>query len=104
MTTLPVNDDDDVMKATFDDSTPYRRADLVFAPPEAYWTAVVGWTGSTQFERDLRLWAKTVGLHFDSGGISRLNDTSPMYAQSEREVFDILGLEYIDPTLRNADL
>ena len=54
----------------------HRRVDLIFAAPEAYWTAVVGWsalsyhvvsyccltessrTGSTMFERDLRLWAK----------------------------------------------
>ncbi|KAG8985874.1 hypothetical protein FRB93_005600 [Tulasnella sp. JGI-2019a] len=93
-----------VSAVTFDPETPYRRVDLVFAPPEAYWTAVVGWTGSTQFERDIRLWANQVGLHFDSTGICRLSDTTPIYARSEQDVFDILGLEYVDPTLRNADL
>lgn len=55
----------------------HRRLDLIFASPEAYWTAVVGWyfylplphrvrhsrwpaprTGSKMFERDLRKWAK----------------------------------------------
>lgn len=60
----------------------HRRLDIVFAPWDAYWTAVVGWlvripicglaqvlvklrdtdgmhrTGSTQFERDLRIWSK----------------------------------------------
>ncbi|KAL0955859.1 hypothetical protein HGRIS_002061 [Hohenbuehelia grisea] len=36
----------------------HRRLDLIFASPEAYWTAVTGWTGSKMFERDLRLWAK----------------------------------------------
>ena len=53
----------------------HRRLDLIFAPWEAYWTAVVGWcvdylrcapfvnlapfrSGSRQFERDIRLWAK----------------------------------------------
>ncbi|KAF5393206.1 hypothetical protein D9757_000510 [Collybiopsis confluens] len=36
----------------------HRRLDLIFAAPEVYWTAVVGWTGSKMFERDLRLWAK----------------------------------------------
>ena len=54
------------------------RLDLIFSVPEAYWTAVVGWwvcsyvarsvsdidggtprTGSTMFQRDLRLFAKT---------------------------------------------
>jgi len=57
---------------------PHRRVDLIFAAPEVYWTAVVGWcakllmldivvcsrtcvsdrSGSTMFERDLRLYAK----------------------------------------------
>ncbi|KAG8221279.1 hypothetical protein J3R82DRAFT_1445 [Butyriboletus roseoflavus] len=36
----------------------YRRVDLTFATPDIFWTAVVGWTGSTMFQRDLRLWAK----------------------------------------------
>jgi len=57
---------------------PHRRVDLIFAAPEVYWTAVLGWyvnfivldnvycsrtcvsdrTGSKMFERDLRLYAK----------------------------------------------
>ncbi|KAL0578921.1 hypothetical protein V5O48_003069 [Marasmius crinis-equi] len=36
----------------------HRRLDLIFAAPEVYWTAIVGWTGSKMFERDLRLYAK----------------------------------------------
>ncbi|EGO26473.1 hypothetical protein SERLADRAFT_447668 [Serpula lacrymans var. lacrymans S7.9] len=36
----------------------YRRLDLIFAAPQVFWTAVVGWTGSTMFQRDLRLYAK----------------------------------------------
>ncbi|KAH7883222.1 hypothetical protein F5I97DRAFT_1903328 [Phlebopus sp. FC_14] len=36
----------------------HRRLDLIFAAPGVFWTAVVGWTGSTMFQRDLRLWAK----------------------------------------------
>ncbi|KAG1781945.1 hypothetical protein EV702DRAFT_1068193 [Suillus placidus] len=50
--------------------TVYRRVDLIFAAPEVFWTAVVGWTGSTMFERDLRLWAKQQkGMKFDSSGM-----------------------------------
>ncbi|KAG9312111.1 hypothetical protein JVU11DRAFT_7398 [Chiua virens] len=36
----------------------HRRVDLIFATPGVFWAAVVGWTGSTMFQRDLRLWAK----------------------------------------------
>ncbi|KAJ3514753.1 hypothetical protein NLJ89_g2188 [Agrocybe chaxingu] len=48
----------------------HRRLDLIFAAPEAYWTAVIGWSGSRMFERDLRLWAKQEkGMKFDSSGL-----------------------------------
>jgi hypothetical protein len=48
----------------------HRRVDLIFAAPECYWTAVVGWTGSKMFQRDLRKWAKDkMMLKFDSSGM-----------------------------------
>ncbi|KAA1470530.1 Nucleotidyltransferase [Dentipellis sp. KUC8613] len=81
-----------------------RRVDFIFAQPETYWTAVVGWTGSTMFERDLRLWAKGKGLKFDSSGITRRRDSKLIFPKTEKDVFDVLGLPWIDPTLRNADL
>ncbi|KAF9243165.1 hypothetical protein BU15DRAFT_86558 [Melanogaster broomeanus] len=82
----------------------HRRVDLIFATPRVFWTAVVGWTGSTMFERDLRLWAKQEkGLKFDSSGISRRHDSKLFFPRSEREVFEILGLPFVHPTLRNAD-
>jgi hypothetical protein len=78
--------------------TPYdghRRVDLICALPETYWTAVVGWTGGTMFQRDLRLAAKSVyvrvcsllqpglisnflgsGLKFDSSGLYVPNPTA----------------------------
>ncbi|KAH7921441.1 Nucleotidyltransferase [Leucogyrophana mollusca] len=82
----------------------YRRLDLIFAAPEVFWTAVVGWTGSTMFQRDLRLWAKQQkGMKFDSSGISRRHDSKLFFPKTEREVFELLGLAYVHPTLRNAD-
>jgi len=82
----------------------HRRVDLVYSPRSVYWCAIVGWTGSTQFERDLRLWAKRKMLmKFDSSGITRLRDTKSIFVNSEREVFKVLGLDWIEPTLRNAE-
>ncbi|KAG5647080.1 hypothetical protein DXG03_001450 [Asterophora parasitica] len=81
----------------------HRRLDLIFAAPETYWTGVVGWTGSKMFERDLRLWAKKErGMKFDSSGMTRRHDSKMFFPKSEQEVFELLGLEWIDPTLRNA--
>ncbi|KAG5726747.1 DNA-directed DNA/RNA polymerase mu [Termitomyces sp. T112] len=83
----------------------HRRLDLIIAAPEAYWSAVVGWTGSKMFERDLRLWAKTEkGLKFDSSAVTRRHDSKRFFPQSENDVFSLLGLQWIDPTLRNADI
>ncbi|KZV99651.1 Nucleotidyltransferase [Exidia glandulosa HHB12029] len=81
-----------------------RRVDLIFAPPESYWAAVVGWTGSIMFERDLRLWAKEKNLKFNDSGLTRRVDTKLIPANDEREVFQLCGLEYIEPEWRNADL
>ncbi|KAF8605482.1 Nucleotidyltransferase [Ceratobasidium sp. AG-I] len=85
------------------DST-HRRVDLIFAPYTTYWTAIVGWTGSKQFERDIRIHAKQKGLKFDSGGITQQRDSKPIIAYSEEAVFEALGLEYIEPEMRNADV
>ncbi|KAF4621400.1 hypothetical protein D9613_000864 [Agrocybe pediades] len=83
----------------------HRRLDLIFAVPQAYWTAVVGWSGSKMFERDLRLWAKAEkGLKFDSSGLTRRHDSKLFIPRSEQDVFDILGLDWVDPTMRNADV
>ncbi|OCH93467.1 Nucleotidyltransferase [Obba rivulosa] len=82
-----------------------RRLDLIFAQPEVYWTAVIGWSGSVMFQRDLREWAKKkCGMKFDSSGITRRYDSKQLYPKTEKEVFDLFGLEWVDPTLRNADV
>ncbi|KAM6502527.1 DNA polymerase mu [Amanita muscaria] len=83
----------------------HRRLDLIFASPDTYWTAVIGWSGSKMFERDLRLWAKVEkGMKFDSTGLTRRHDSKLLIPKNEKEVFDILGLEWVDPTMRNADI
>ncbi|CAL1711990.1 unnamed protein product [Somion occarium] len=82
-----------------------RRLDLIFAHPDVYWTAVIGWSGSVMFQRDLRQWAKDkYGMKFDSSGITRRHDSKPFYPKTEKEVFELFGLEWVGPTWRNADV
>ncbi|EKM53596.1 uncharacterized protein PHACADRAFT_176005 [Phanerochaete carnosa HHB-10118-sp] len=82
-----------------------RRMDLIFAQPEVYWCAVIGWSGSIMFQRDIRQWAKDKkGMKFDSSGITRRYDSKPFYPKTEKEVFDLFGLEWVDPVWRNADV
>ncbi|KAH9911166.1 Nucleotidyltransferase [Fomitopsis serialis] len=81
-----------------------RRLDLIFAPPEVYWTAVIGWSGSIMFQRDLRQWAKDkLAMKFDSSGITRRYDSKMFFPKTEKEAFDLLGLEWVAPEWRNAD-
>ena len=35
---------------------------------------------------------------------TRRRDSQLFYPQSEKEVFDIIGLPWVDPTLRNTDV
>ncbi|EPQ55117.1 Nucleotidyltransferase [Gloeophyllum trabeum ATCC 11539] len=82
-----------------------RRLDLIFAMPEVYWTAVIGWTGSIMFQRDLRQWATDKrGYKFDSSGITRRRDSKQLFPKTEKDVFDLFELEWVDPTWRNADV
>jgi DNA polymerase IV len=43
-------------------------------------------------------------MKFDSSGMTRRRDTKIFYPKTEEEVFELLGLEYIEPMWRNADV
>ncbi|KAK4705593.1 hypothetical protein P7C70_g602, partial [Phenoliferia sp. Uapishka_3] len=81
----------------------FRRLDLIVTRWESWGSAVVGWTGSTQFERDLRTRAHELGYKFDSGGIRRISDGLAIDAVTEEDVFRVLKVPWLPPELRNAD-
>ncbi|KAF2634604.1 DNA polymerase beta [Massarina eburnea CBS 473.64] len=90
----------------------HRRVDIIVAPWRTVGCAVMGWSGGTTFQRDLRRYAKKVkGWKFDSSGIrSRVTgdvvelegpggvEGSP--ADAEKVVFEGLGLEFVPPEFR----
>ncbi|EMD92805.1 hypothetical protein COCC4DRAFT_61420 [Bipolaris maydis ATCC 48331] len=90
----------------------HRRVDIIVAPWRTVGCAVMGWSGGTTFQRDLRRYAKHVkGWKFDSSGIrSRANGEAIMIEgpdgvegtpeDAEKAVFKGLGLEYIPPEYR----
>ncbi|XP_077325684.1 DNA-directed DNA/RNA polymerase mu isoform X2 [Lithobates pipiens] len=78
------------------------RVDLVVTPYSEYPYALLGWTGSKHFERELRRfsWQEkkwTLNSHglFDG-------DKYSFSATSEEDIFAHLGLEYVPPSDRNA--
>ncbi|XP_026212518.1 DNA-directed DNA/RNA polymerase mu [Anabas testudineus] len=84
---------------------PWRavRVDLVVSPISQFAFALLGWTGSKLFERELRRWAgyeKTMSL--SSHALYDNKQSRYLKATSEEEIFAHLGLEYVPPSERNA--
>ncbi|KIR53976.1 DNA polymerase mu subunit [Cryptococcus gattii Ru294] len=81
----------------------HRRVDLISAPRDRYASAVLSWTGSMMFERDLKRYAENETGHKFRAGLIKIATGEEINLETEREIFDYLGLRYIPPELRNAD-
>jgi DNA polymerase IV len=94
---------------------PHRRVDIIISPWSTVGCAIIGWSGGTTFQRDLRRYARKVkGWKFDSSGI---RDRATGYVvdlegdggvcqtwmEAERKVFKGMGLVYREPWERCTD-
>jgi DNA polymerase IV len=95
----------------------HRRVDIIISSWRTVGCAVVGWSGGTTFQRDLRRYAKNVkGWKFDSSGVrSRVNGEvvdlegwneykgsigtgkAKTMLEAEKRVFEGMGLTYREP-------
>uniref|UniRef100_A0A8D1PPB0 DNA-directed DNA/RNA polymerase mu n=1 Tax=Sus scrofa TaxID=9823 RepID=A0A8D1PPB0_PIG len=79
------------------------RVDLVVTPISQFPFALLGWTGSKHFERELRRFSrKERGLWLNSHGLFDSEQKMPFHVASEEDIFGLLGLEYLPPEQRNA--
>ncbi|KAF5923722.1 DNA-directed DNA/RNA polymerase mu isoform X3 [Diceros bicornis minor] len=79
------------------------RVDLVVAPISQFPFALLGWTGSKHFERELRRFSwKERGLRLSSHGLFDPEQKTFFHAASEEDIFRHLSLEYLPPEQRNA--
>lgn len=91
----------------------HRRVDIIISPWKTVGCAILGWSGGTTFERDLRRYCKMEkSLKFDSSGIrSRIDGSwvdleggergrAPNMETAEKRVFEGLGLTWIRPEQR----
>ncbi|XP_033049878.1 DNA-directed DNA/RNA polymerase mu isoform X6 [Trachypithecus francoisi] len=79
------------------------RVDLVVAPISQFPFALLGWTGSKLFQRELRRFSrKEKGLWLNSHGLFDPEQKTFFHVTSEEDVFRHLGLEYLPPEQRNA--
>lgn len=92
---------------------PHRRVDIILAPAIAAGTTVLGWTGATTFERDMRRYVEhTKSWKFDSGGVwdritgRRLDigawKEGETLAECEKRTIEDMGMEFFPPELRNT--
>ncbi|XP_070801714.1 DNA nucleotidylexotransferase isoform X1 [Pituophis catenifer annectens] len=79
------------------------RVDLVVTPFQHYAFALLGWTGSRQFERDLRRYAThEKKMMLDNHALYDKTKKIFLSAANEEEIFSHLGLDYLEPWERNA--
>ncbi|XP_028273791.1 DNA-directed DNA/RNA polymerase mu isoform X2 [Parambassis ranga] len=79
------------------------RVDLVVSPISQFAFALLGWTGSKLFERELRRWAgHEKAMSLSSHALHDNTQSRYLRASSEEEIFAHLSLEYIPPSERNA--
>ncbi|XP_076142101.1 DNA nucleotidylexotransferase isoform X1 [Alosa pseudoharengus] len=96
---------DGALSCDQDDRRGWRavRLDLVAPPADRFAYTLLGWSGSTQFERDLRRFARLErGMLLDNHALYDKSKDVFLPAKTEEDIFGHLGLEYIEPWQRNA--
>lgn len=80
-------------------NNPPRRIDIRFVPFESYISALVYFTGSAELNKKMRNIAKNKKLKLSEYGIFKENGEK-LPINEERDIFDLLNLEYLVPRLR----
>ena len=80
----------------------HRHVDLLLCKPDEYWYTILYFTGSDVFNVSMRRYALTKGYSLSEHGLKRVRDgvPAPPAMNSEKDIFDFLGLEYVKPSDR----
>lgn len=85
------------------------RLDIIIVPYQFYYSALLHFTGPSNFNQKLRLHAKSLGYKLSEYGLSKINlnnsndlngEEKYIKVSSEKDIFDLLLLDYIPPNLR----
>lgn len=90
----------------------WRRIDFLLVPHEEFGAALIYFTGNDIFNRSIRLLAAKKGMRLNQRGLwkdvirgperGKATDGTLVEAQSERRIFDILGVPWRPPEHRNC--
>lgn len=75
------------------------RIDIRYIPYESYYYALLYFTGNKDFNRNMRMVAISHGYKLNEYGLYKNNKSFKV--DLEKEIFDLLGLEYVQPSNRN---
>lgn len=78
---------------------PLRRIDIRLIPYDAYYPAILYFTGPGDFNRKMRQVAINSGYMLNEYGLYDENN-KPLPITSEKDIFDHLGMEYLSPEQR----
>lgn len=82
------------------ENNPIRRIDIRLMPLDSYYTALLYFTGPKQFNISMRKYAKKMGYHLSDRELTNI-DGITFSINSEKNIFDILGIQYVEPRFRN---
>lgn len=78
-----------------------RRIDIRFVEYDAYYAALIYFTGSKNFNIQIRNKAIELGYSLNEYGLTEKKNNKLICLHSESEIFDLLKLEYVKPTDRD---
>lgn len=80
------------------------RLDIIMVPEQYFYSALMHFTGSGDFNQRMRLHAKTLGMKLSEYGLVKINEKNNketlIPTNSEADIFDALLLKYIPPNKR----
>ena len=79
-------------------NNPVRRIDIRYIPYESYYAALLYFTGSGDFNKVMRMKAISLGYKLNEYGIYK--NGKRIKVESEKDIFDELGMEYVKPENR----
>jgi len=79
----------------------YFRIDIEFLPKNEYGFGLLYFTGSGEFNKEMRLYAKNLGYTLSQHGLKNNKTGTVFKSEKETDIFDKLNLQYIEPNKRN---
>lgn len=83
---------------------PVRRLDVFVTDQQEYPFSLMHWTGSKDFNIDIRKLALSQGLTLSEHGLFTVDTHQSIPARTERDIFTALNLPYIEPSKREKGI